>query len=138
MTIGITIGTAASLDARNRRSQLVSVSFGQPRTCAWINTKTQRQSPTTAAGMNPARNKVTADWLVTAAITIMKIAGGTSIPIAVPDAISDAASSGRYPARRSDGISAEPSADTSAIFDPQMSEKKYDTTITDMPRPPRT
>ncbi len=45
--------------------------------------------------MKPARNSATADWLVTAAITIMKIAGGTSMPIAVPDAISDAESSGR-------------------------------------------
>ena len=36
----------------------------------------------------------------------------------------------------SGGISAEPSAETSAIFDPQMSEKKYATTITDMPSPP--
>ena len=47
----------------------------------------------TAAGMKPARNSATADLLVTAAITIMKIAGGTSMPIAVPAAISDAASS---------------------------------------------
>src|SRR5207237_7293224 len=31
----------------------------------------------------------------------------------------------------------EPSAETSAIFEPQMSEKKYETTITDMPSPPR-
>ena len=47
----------------------------------------------TAAGMKPARNSATADWLVTALMTIMKIAGGTSMPIAVPDAISEAASS---------------------------------------------
>ena len=60
-----------------------------------MTTRMQRQSPTTAAGMKPARNSATADWLVTAAITIMKIAGGTSIPIAVPAAISDAASSAR-------------------------------------------
>src|SRR6185295_10034795 len=31
----------------------------------------------------------------------------------------------------------EPSAETSALLEPQMSEKKYDTTITDMPSPPR-
>ena len=49
----------------------------------------------TAAGMKPARNRATADWLVTALMTIMKIAGGTSMPIAVPAAINEAASSGR-------------------------------------------
>ena len=46
-----------------------------------------------AAGTKPARNSATAEVLVTWAITIMKIAGGTSMPIAVPAAISDAESS---------------------------------------------
>ena len=46
----------------------------------------------TKAGTKPARNRVTAEVLVTCAITIMKIAGGTSIPIAVPAAIRDAES----------------------------------------------
>ena len=133
----MTSGTAAFFNAVQIRMKLVRVSFGQPMTWAWISTRTQRHAPIVAAGMKPARNKATADWLVTALITIMKIAGGTSIPIAVPAAISDAPSSARYPAFFSDGISAEPRADTSAIFDPQMSLKKYDTTITDMPNPPR-
>ena len=44
----------------------------------------------TSAGMKPATNSATADVLVTCAITIMKIAGGTSMPIAVPAAISEA------------------------------------------------
>ena len=47
----------------------------------------------TKAGMNPARNSVTADVLVTWAMTIMKIAGGTSMPMAVPAAIIEAESS---------------------------------------------
>src|SRR5947209_12532226 len=92
----------------------------------------------TTAGMKPATNSATADVLVTCAITIMKIAGGTSMPIAVPAAISDAESRRSYPARVNGGINAEPSAETSAIFDPQMSEKKYATTITDIPSPPLT
>ena len=46
----------------------------------------------TTAGMKPATNSATADVLVTCAITIMKIAGGTSMPIAVPAAISEAES----------------------------------------------
>ena len=39
------------------------------------------------------RNSATADVLVTCAITIMKMAGGTSMPIAVPAAIREAESS---------------------------------------------
>ena len=91
----MTSGTAAFFSAVSTRDRLVRVSFGQPSTCAWISTSTHRHAPITPAGMNPARNNATADWLVTALITIMKIAGGTSIPIAVPAAISDALSSGR-------------------------------------------
>ena len=48
-----------------------------------------------AAGMKPARNSATAEVLVTWAITIMKMAGGTSMPMAVPAAISEAESSRR-------------------------------------------
>src|ERR1700722_2805699 len=92
----------------------------------------------TMAGTKPATNSVTAEVLVTCASTIMKIAGGTSMPIAVPAAISEAESRGSYPARVKGGISAEPSAGTSAILEPQISEKKYATTITDMPSPPLT
>ena len=44
----------------------------------------------TIAGMKPATNSATAEVLVTCAITIMKIAGGTSMPIAVPAAIREA------------------------------------------------
>jgi hypothetical protein len=78
----------------------------------------------TRAGTKPATNSATAEVLVTCASTIMKIAGGTSMPMAVPDAISDAESRRSYPALLSGDISEEPSADTSAIFDPHMSEKK--------------
>ena len=45
-----------------------------------------------AAGTKPARNSATAEVLVTCAITIMKMAGGTDVPIAVPAAIRDAES----------------------------------------------
>src|ERR1700730_19233112 len=120
----MTSGTAASRKEGSRRRQLGRVSWGQPRRCAWIITNKHRQTPITAAGMNPARNSATTEVLVTSPITIRKIAGGTSIPIAVPDAISEALSSERYPARFKGGIRVEPSAETSAIFEPQMSEKK--------------
>jgi hypothetical protein len=95
-----------------------------PRRCAWIITNRHRHTPITAAGMNPARKSATTEVFVTSPMTIIKIAGGTSMPIAVPDAISEALSSERYPARFNGGISVEPSAETSAIFEPQMSEKK--------------
>ncbi len=54
-----------------------------------------RHTPIVAAGMKPARNSATTETLVTSPITIMKIAGGTSMPMAVPAAISEAPSSGR-------------------------------------------
>ena len=91
----MTSGTAASRSERSRKRQLGRVSLGQPRRCAWISTSAHRQAPITAAGMNPARNSATTEVLVTSPITIMKIAGGTSMPIAVPEAISEAPSSGR-------------------------------------------
>ena len=47
-----------------------------------------------AAGMKPARKRATAEVLVTCAITIMKMAGGTNMPMAVPAAISEAESAG--------------------------------------------
>ena len=46
----------------------------------------------TKAGTKPARNSVTAEVLVTCAITIMKMAGGTSMPMAVPAALIEAES----------------------------------------------
>src|SRR3954447_10043597 len=92
----------------------------------------------TSAGMKPATNSATADVLVTCASTIIKMAGGTSMPIAGPAAVREDEWRPAQPARANGGISEEPSAETSAIFDPQMSEKKYATTITDMPSPPLT
>ena len=92
---GTTMGTAASRAAFIRNRQLGRVSFGHPRRWAWISTSKQRHIPITAAGMNPARNNATTEVFVTSPITIMKIAGGTSMPIAVPEAISEALSSGR-------------------------------------------
>ena len=47
----------------------------------------------TAAGTKPATNNATADVLVTWLMTIMKMAGGTSMPMAVPAAIREAESS---------------------------------------------
>ena len=36
------------------------------------------------------------------------------------------------------GVSMEPMADTSAMVEPEMPEKKYSASTTDMPSPPRT
>ncbi len=71
------------------------MSFGQPNRCAWIATSAQRHTPITAAGIKPARNSATTETLVTSPITIMKMAGGTSMPIAVPEAINEAPSAAR-------------------------------------------
>ncbi len=91
----MTSGTAAARNERSRKRQLGRVSLGQPSRWAWIKTSTHRQAPITAAGRKPARNSATTEVLVTSPITIIKIAGGTSIPIAVPEAIKEALSSER-------------------------------------------
>ena len=79
-----------------------------------------------AAGC-PPRNSATAEVLVTEPITIMKMAGGTSMPIARPARDQRGRVLGAVAGaleRRPSVV--EPSAETSAIFEPQMSEKKYD------------
>ena len=89
------MGTSALRAARSRNAQLGRVSLGQPSRRACTNTSAHKHRPTTAAGMKPARNSATTEVLVTSPITIMKIAGGTSMPMAVPEAISEAPSSAR-------------------------------------------
>ena len=53
-----------------------------------------RQSAVTAAGRKPPRKIPTTEVSVTCPSTIMKIAGGTRMPIAVAEATSEAACSG--------------------------------------------
>ena len=53
-----------------------------------------RQAAVTAAGRNPPRKMATTDVSVTWPSTIMKMAGGTRMPIAVAEATSEAACSG--------------------------------------------
>jgi hypothetical protein len=53
-----------------------------------------RQSAVTAAGRKPPRKMPTTEVSVTWPSTIMKIAGGTRMPIAVAEATSEAACSG--------------------------------------------
>src|SRR5215510_11097518 len=124
MTMGMTRGTAARRPVAKINGTLGRVSTGQSYLRARNHTSTIRQTMMVAAGMKPPRNSATAEVFVTWAITIMKMAGGTSMPIAVPAAISDAESWRLYPAFVSGGIKVEPRAETSAIFEPQMSEKK--------------
>ena len=56
---------------------------------------TIRHAAVTAAGMNPPRKMATTDVSMIWPSTIMKMAGGTRMPMAVADATSDAACSGR-------------------------------------------
>ncbi len=53
-----------------------------------------RQAAVTAAGMKPPRKIPTTEVSVICASTIMKMAGGTRMPIAVAEATSDTACSG--------------------------------------------
>src|SRR3954470_22992364 len=92
MTMGMTRGTAALRPVVTIRATLGLLSTGQSYLRALRYTRIIRQTMMVAAGTKPARNSATAEVLVTWAITIMKMAGGTSMPIAVPAAISDAES----------------------------------------------
>ena len=70
--------------------------------------------------------------------TTMGMHGGTRIPIAVAEETMQTVSSELYPAFFMAGVSREAIAETSAIVEPEMPEKKYSATTTTMPRPPRT
>ena len=95
------------------------------------------KAPSTTAGMNPARNRADTEALAIEAITIMRMQGGTSIPIAdAADTIATACSDLK-PARRIGGIIVEPMADTSAMVEPDNPEKMYSATTTAIPMPPR-
>ena len=93
--MGMTIGTAARRPVERINDTLGRVSTGQSYLRARNHTRIIRQTMMVAAGTKPARNSATAEVLVTCAITIMKMAGGTSMPMAVPAAISEAESSRR-------------------------------------------
>ncbi len=71
-------GTAAG--RRGCAPRWARVSTGQSYLRARKYTSTIRQTMMVAAGMKPPRNSATAEVLVTWAITIMKMAGGTSMP----------------------------------------------------------
>ena len=88
------MGTSDSRNAAQNARQLGRPSFGQPSRCAWTMITTKRQRAVTAAGMKPARKMPTTDVSVICPRTIMKIAGGTRMPIAVAEATSEAACSG--------------------------------------------
>src|SRR2546425_807539 len=92
---------------------------------------TIRQPGVRAGGRRRPRKMATTDVSMIGPRTIMKMAGGTRMPMAVAEATSDAACSGRYPARSIGGVSIEPMAETSAIVEPEMPEKKYSARTTD-------
>jgi len=91
----------------------------------------------TSAGMKPPTNSAATDTLAMAPITIIRMHGGTRMPIAEAAATTLTACSGRYPARVMGGIIVEPMAETSAIVEPEMPEKMYSAMTTAMARPPR-
>ena len=138
MTTGTTSGTSDARPAALRLTQVGRSSLGQPRRCAWTKMTLIRHSAVTAAGMKPPRKMATTDVSMIWPRTIMKMAGGTRMPMAVAEATSEAACSGRYPARSIGGVSIDPMAETSAMVEPEMPEKKYSASTTDMPSPPRT
>ena len=90
-----------------------------------------------AAGRNPAMNSAAIDRSVRLASTTIIRHGGTSTPIADAAATIETASSGRYPARVIEGISSEPTAETSAADEPEIPENRYSLTTVVIPRPPR-
>src|SRR6266498_4624633 len=91
----------------------------------------------TMAGMNPPTSSAATDTLAIEPITIMRMHGGTRIPMAEAAATTLTASSGRYPARVIGGIMVAAIAETSAIVEPEMPEKMYSATTTAMASPPR-
>src|SRR5512137_1586843 len=88
------------------------------------------------AGRNPATNMAPMDWLVMLARTIMKMQGGTRMPMAVAALTMATAWPFLYPARSMGAIRREPMAEISAAVEPEMPEKRYSPTSTTMPRPP--
>src|SRR3990170_4186003 len=138
MTMGTTSGTSEAFPASTNRGQVGRTSLGQPSQCAWTKITAIRQAAVTAAGMKPPRKIPTTEVSVIWASTIMKMAGGTRMPIAVADATRDTACSGLYPARSIGGVIMEPMAETAAMVEPEMPEKKYSASTTAMPSPPRT
>src|SRR5215510_8859077 len=73
-----------------------------------------------AAGRKPAMKSAAIERSVRLASTTIIRHGGTSTPIADAAATIETASSGLYPARVIEGISNEPTADTSAAEEPEI------------------
>jgi hypothetical protein len=94
MRIGTTSGTSDALPARTNSARVGLASFGHCRRWACTRMTAIRQSAVTAAGMKPPRKMPTTEVSVTVPSTIMKMAGGTRIPMAVAEATSDTACSG--------------------------------------------
>src|SRR5512137_3009973 len=90
----------------------------------------------TNAGMNPPANNAATDTLAMAPMMIIKMHGGTRMPIADADATTLTASSGLYPAFVKGGIIVAPMAETSAMVEPEMPEKMYSAITTAIASPP--
>jgi hypothetical protein len=93
ISTGTTIGTSDSRAAVASSADVGGASFGQPRRCACRKMTAIRMAAVTAAGMKPARKIATTEVSVTCPSTIMKMAGGTRMPMAVAEATSEAACS---------------------------------------------
>src|SRR4030042_2080829 len=90
----------------------------------------------TRGGMNPPAKSAATDTSAMAPMMIIKMHGGTRIPMAEADATTLTASSGLYPARVKGGIIVAPMAETAAMVDPEIPEKIYSAITTAMARPP--
>ncbi len=91
----------------------------------------------TTAGRKPAANSAATETFATEPMTIMRMHGGTRMPMAEAADTTATACSGRYPARSMGGIMVEPMAETSATVEPEIPEKMYSATTTAMESPPR-
>src|SRR5262249_36511085 len=91
----------------------------------------------TTAGRKPAANRAATDTLATEAMTIIRMHGGTRMPMAEAAETTATACSLLEPALSWGGIIVEPMAETSATVEPEMPEKMYSATTTAMLSPPR-
>src|SRR2546428_14063023 len=92
----------------------------------------------TKAGWSPPTKSAATDRLAMDPMTIMRMQGGTRIPIADAAATTLTACSGLYPARVRGGVMAAAMADTAAMVEPGIAAKMYAVAAAAMAGAPRT
>lgn len=91
--MGTTSGTSEARPAARNWAAVGRASFGHCSRCACQKTTTMRQRAVTAAGRKPPRKMPTTEVSVTCPSTIMKMAGGTRMPMALAEATRETACS---------------------------------------------